>query len=36
MLYIIASIDEDLVVSETHRVVKRNCCVLLKVLSVNK
>ena len=34
MLYIIAPIDENLVVSETHQAIKRNYCVLLKVLSV--
>ena len=34
MLYIIAPIDENLVVSETHQVIKRNYCVLLKVLSL--
>ena len=30
MLYIIAPIDKNLVVSETYQIVKRNCCVLLK------
>ena len=34
MLYIIVSIDENLVVGEIHQVVKRNCCILLKVVSV--
>ena len=36
MLYIIAPIDESLVVSDTHQVVKRNSCILLKVLSIKE
>ena len=35
MLYIIAPIDVNLVASEIHQVVKRNCCIL-KVVSVKK
>ena len=32
MLYIIAPMDENLVVSETHQVVKRNCFDLNELL----
>ena len=35
MLYIISPIDVNLVASEIHQVVKRNCCIL-KVVSVKK